>query len=271
MKHIKVTFKLNEQANGDMLIAFLSYIGFNGFEETDKALLAYIEEEHYNKLLVDEIAVQQGVVFETEVIEHQNWNALWESNFQPVIVEDFCTLRAHFHEIEVTTPYDIVITPKMSFGTGHHATTQLMIMGMKTIPFTGTTVLDFGTGTGILAILAEMLGATKITAIDNDSWSVENTIENAARNSCNHIVVKESTLEEIGDETYDIILANINRHILLQYMAQLYQITNAGGIVLMSGLLLEDKEIIINAASNAGFRYKQVSEKDNWIAISFNK
>ena len=148
---------------------------------------------------------------------------------------------------------------------------MMMIMGMKTIPFTGTTVLDFGTGTGILAILAEMLGATKITAIDNDSWSVENTIENAARNSCNHIVVKESTLEEIGDETYDIILANINRHILLQYMAQLYQITNAGGIVLMSGLLLEDKEIIINAASNAGFRYKQVSEKDNWIAISFNK
>jgi len=271
MKHIKVTFTLDGHTHADVLIALLSGIGFDGFEETDQALLAYTEEENYDKQLLNDIAMKQDVVYETEVIEPQNWNAIWESNFQPVIVDDFCTLRAHFHDMEVTTPHEIVITPKMSFGTGHHATTQLMIMGMKNMPFAGKTVLDFGTGTGILAILAEKLGALKITAIDNDSWSVENTIENAARNNSDNIVVKESTLEQMGDETYDVILANINRHILLRYMSQLYKRINAGGAILMSGLLCEDKEIIVKAAQEAGFQYRQLSEKNNWIAIFFDK
>jgi len=271
MQYIKVTFKLSTGTSADILIALLSDAGFDGFEEAENELLAYIGKNEFRQDTLADIAAKQEVAYYTEVIEPQNWNALWESNFQPVIVEDFCTLRAHFHTIDVTTPYEIVITPKMSFGTGHHATTQLMIMLMKNIPFAGKAVLDFGTGTGVLAILAQKLGAAKVMAIDNDIWSVENAMENTVRNNCDGIIVKEATLDEIGDDKYDIILANINRHILLRYMVSLYVHLNFGGAILMSGLLLEDKEIILKSAADAGFKYKQMSEKNNWIAIVFDK
>ena len=254
-----------------MLVALLSDIGFSGFEETEHALLAYVDEQEYNKALLHEIAQEYNYPYELEVIEAQNWNAVWESNFEPVIVDDFCTLRAHFHTLDVTTPHEIIITPKMSFGTGHHATTQLMIMGMKSISFAGKSVLDFGTGTGVLAILADKLGAAMITAIDNDEWSVENTVENISRNHSRGIVVKKCTLEDIESQQYDVILANINRHILLQYMSLLYARLNDGGTILMSGLLPGDQEIIVNSAQGAGFKFKNKSEHNNWIALFFNK
>lgn len=271
MQYIKVTIKNATDEASDMLIALLSDAGFNGFEETENALFAYIEQTGFSPETLAAIADNQRVDYETEIIAPQNWNALWESNFEPVIVDDFCTIRAHFHDIVVSTNYDIVITPKMSFGTGHHATTQQMIMLMKSIDFSGKSVLDFGTGTGVLAILAEMLGATTILAIDNDKWSVENAIENIERNSCKLISVQEASLDDISVAAFDVILANINRHILLQYIALLYSKLNFGGTILMSGLLMEDKDIIVEAASGVGFQFVKMTELNNWIALLFKK
>lgn len=272
MQHIKTTFTITPEVDSDMLIAMLANIGYDGFEETGAELLAYIEESRYSKDELSVIADALNVQYDTEVVAAQNWNAVWESNFQPVVVNDFCTIRAHFHDIKVTTPYEIIITPKMSFGTGHHATTQLMITLMKDIPFTGASVLDFGSGTGVLAIMAELLGATKILAIDNDEWCVENAIENAARNNCKHIAVElGSSLDEVSVNSNDVVLANINRHILLQYMADLYSVTRKGGKLLMSGLLQEDESIIKDAAEKEGFDFEKIIEQDGWIALLFKK
>ncbi len=271
MQYVKVTFAITSQDMSDMLMAMLSDAGYNGFEETGNELFAYIETPQFKEEELAAVAGGYGIAYSTEIIPAQNWNALWESNFQPVVVDSFCTIRAHFHDIAVTTPYDIIITPKMSFGTGHHATTQLMIMMMKDIDFKGRSVLDFGTGTGVLAILAEMLGASSVLAIDNDEWSVENTLENTARNHCKNIIVQQASVEDTQAGKSDVILANINRHILLQYMPVLYQKLNEHGVILMSGLLAADKEIILEAAAAAGFELKRVNQQTNWIALLFEK
>jgi ribosomal protein L11 methyltransferase len=271
MKHVKITFAISSAEQSDMLIAMLSEAGYEGFEETGDTLLAYIIEPLFDAAQLKEIADTVQVSFQQEIVEAQNWNAVWESNFQPVVVDDFCTVRAHFHDIKPTTLYDIVITPKMSFGTGHHATTRLMMMLMRQIPFGGKTVLDFGTGTGILAILASFLGAKHIEAIDNDEWSVENAQENIERNNCKNISTSLGSLENIGPVKYDIILANINRHILLHYMGALFGRLQQGGTILMSGLLTDDEQIIRDAATAVGFRYGETRELSNWIAIIFTK
>jgi len=271
MQYIKITCSVISQDASDMLMARLSAAGYNGFEEQENKLLAYIEVPKFLEDELKEITGTYAVTYETEIIPSQNWNALWESNFEPVVVDGFCTIRAHFHEMEVTTPYDIVLTPKMSFGTGHHATTQLMMMMMRGLELSGKSVLDFGTGTGVLAILAEMLGAKDVLAIDNDEWSVENAIENIDRNHCTRIKVQLGSLDALLPGENDVILANINRHILLEYMQQLYQILINNGFILMSGLLKEDQEIIANAAISFGFHLVRVNEQLNWIALLFEK
>ena len=271
MKYVKVRFTGVSLELSDMLIAMLSDAGYNGFEENEGELLAYIGEEALNEPELEAIATSLDVAFEKEVLVHQNWNALWESNFQPVVVDGICAIRAHFHDITVTTPHEIVITPKMSFGTGHHATTQQMMMVMNEMDLKGKSVLDFGTGTGVLAIFAEMLGAASIFAIDNDEWSVENAIENTGRNNCTRITVQQGSLEDVPGEKFDIILANINRHILLQYMEALRHKIEDNGQILMSGLLAEDKDIIVTAASKAGLQLVKNGELNNWIVLLFEK
>jgi len=271
MQYVKITLITPTGVDNDILIAMLTGAGYEGFEETGKELLAYITEPEFDEDKLKPVADASGRDYSIEVIPSQNWNALWESNFQPVIVNDFCTIRAHFHELQVTTTYDIVITPKMSFGTGHHATTQLMIMMMKDLQLEGKRVLDFGTGTGVLAILAEKLGANNILAIDNDTWCIENATENAMRNNCNKITVQAGSLEDVTINEVDVILANINRHILLQYMQQLYRSTKNDGMVLMSGLLSDDKEMIVSAAVKEGFSFIKIAELNGWIALLFKK
>lgn len=271
MQYIKVTFTNVNQDTCDILIAVLADAGYEGFEEAENSLYAYIPMPEFNEEQLAAVSAEYNVKYKTELIPSQNWNALWESNFQPVIVDGFCTIRAHFHDIAITTPYEIIVTPKMSFGTGHHATTRLMMQMMRDMDFKGRPVLDFGTGTGILAILAEMLGAGKITAIDNDEWSVENANENIVRNHCSHITVLQGSLEDIPVDKVDIILANINRHILLKYMPELFRRLNRGGQLLMSGLLTDDKDIILESAGQNGFHFKQLNEQNNWIALLFEK
>lgn len=271
MQHIKVTFGINGEEQSAMLIAMLADAGYDGFEESGTQLLAYIEEQKFNADDLNQVALISGATYTTETIPAQNWNALWESNFEPVVVDGFCTIRADFHNIAINTPYEIIITPKMSFGTGHHATTQLMMRLMKDTTLKGAKVLDFGTGTGVLAILAEMLGAARTLAIDNDAWCVENSQENIARNNCVHITVRQASLEHITADEYDVILANINRHILLEHMNALYGRLKSGGTILMSGLLTDDENIIKQAATVAGFHVNNMLQQAGWIAISMGK
>jgi ribosomal protein L11 methyltransferase len=270
MEYKQITIAVSEQEQKEILIALLENINYEGFEEHDNEVVAYIPGADYHEEELKEVLGTFGLTYKLETIAQQNWNAQWESNFEPVIVEGFCTIRAGFHDIEINTPYEIVITPKMSFGTGHHATTQLMMEQMGKVDFKGRKVLDFGTGTGILAILAEMLGAGQILAIDNDEWSYENTRENISTNSCKNIEVKQGSLEYSGSD-YDVILANINRHILLHYMNDMYMKLEKEGMILMSGLLTEDREIIMDAATATGFHHLKGSEHNNWIALLFKK
>ncbi|MCD6010818.1 MAG: hypothetical protein K0Q79_680 [Flavipsychrobacter sp.] len=271
MQYVKLTFAITGEEQSGILIAMLTEIGYDGFEEAGDTLIAYIAQPNFHEEELQLVTGQLGANYATEIIQEQNWNALWESNFPPVIVEGLCTIRADFHDIKVTTPYDIRITPKMSFGTGHHATTQLMMQLMQQQDMENTSVLDFGTGTGVLAILAEMMGATNILAIDNDDWCVENASENLERNNCRHIRVEKGSLEVAGNDKFQVILANINRHILLQYMQALYDKLGNNGVILMSGLLREDRDIIVNAAETVKFGFEKIKEQGNWIALVFNK
>ncbi len=269
MQYVEVTINNIEEEEQEILIAQMAEYGYEGFVQTADSLQAYIEEDGFNGEELTELAGNK--LFTTQVIAKQNWNAVWEENFQPVIIDGLCTIRADFHDITVDTPYEIIITPKMSFGTGHHATTQLVMQMMHDTDMTSKTVFDFGTGTGVLAIMAEKLGATSILGIDNDEWSVENALENLARNNCRYITVEQNNTDTLPAIAADVILANINRHILLQYMPQLYKTTNANGIVIMSGLLTTDKEIIVAAAAKEGLQLFDYKELNNWIALAFRK
>ncbi len=271
MRHVKLVFDVPGQDWSDILTAELGSIGYDIFEEQDGKLITSVKEEDYNEEDILAITTNHNISFVKELVEAKNWNEEWERDFKPVIVDDFCTVRADFHNMEVNTPYEIIVTPKMSFGTGHHATTQLVIKEMQYLDFKGKKVLDFGTGTGVLAILAEKLGATSVVAIDNDEWSFENAKENTGRNSCTNTEVLIGSLEDIKDAGYDIILANINRNILLHYMAGMFGLLNNNTRILMSGLMPEDADVIINAAIEVGFIWLKKEELNNWIVLLFEK
>lgn len=266
MKYLQLTFEIAEGAEREVLIALLSEARFDGFEETTDSLIAIIGEDDYDEAAITDLAAAQNVTFTVTSVAQQNWNAQWESDFQPVIVKGFCTVRASFHPPATDTPYEVIITPKMSFGTGHHATTQLMMEQMQDLDIAGKEVFDFGTGTGILAILAKKLGARSVIAIDNDEWAVPNATENAAMNETD-LRISQGSIEDIAEGTYDLILANINRNILLQYMDQLGQQTVPGGHLLLSGILEEDRSAITAAASANGFVIVNERILNGWMAI----
>lgn len=265
----KWLFQTTDTATREILVAELSVLGFDSFDEDDDSLRAYATLADVSDEEIQEVAARYGVAYSSEELQEQNWNALWEQQFEPVIVEGFCTVRADFHQVPVRTPYEIIITPKMSFGTGHHATTRLMMMEMQQMDFQGRHVFDFGTGTGILAILAEMLGAEAVFAVDNDAWSYDNALENAARNNSRNISIGKGSLELAEDRRFNIILANINRHILLHYMKDMHRLLIPGGRLLMSGLLEEDFGIVHEAALAAGFHFLSKRQLDKWIVLGF--
>jgi ribosomal protein L11 methyltransferase len=267
MTHTAITLTCTDEIK-DILIAELSEKGFDGFEEQGATLVAYIPETNFDEAAVNALTGQYGVTYTRDTVEQQNWNAVWESNFQPVLVDNFCGIRASFHEPFHPAPlHEIVITPKMSFGTGHHATTASMIRLMQGIEFRGKKVFDFGTGTGILAILAAKMGAAVIDAIDIDTWSVENTKENIENNGALAVKVWQSdTLKNIRN-TYHIVLANINRNILLEFMADMRRLLERNGILLLSGILKEDEPAILEAARQHGLVLETALDKDNWLAM----
>jgi ribosomal protein L11 methyltransferase len=272
MNHIKLNFGIADQDKKETLMAMLSALDFIGFEETEDGLLAYLEESAYHEEEIKNIVDQFQVSFHKEVIGKRNWNEEWEKNFEPVIIDGFCSVRAYFHPKPDNIEYDIVITPKMSFGTGHHATTALMMEFMRSVDFKDKTVFDFGTGTGILAILAEFRGAASVLAIDNDDWSVENAIENCERNNAHKIKVQLATADDIEPSSqFDIILANINRHILLEYMNRMSLQLKPGGALLLSGILPEDIAMVRAAAEGVGFIFQKEKTEKNWVCMQFNR
>ncbi|MBS1759706.1 MAG: 50S ribosomal protein L11 methyltransferase [Bacteroidetes bacterium] len=266
--YIQISFENILPEVREMLIAILAEIGFEGFEETENSLKAFIPEDKFDKGSLDDFLGQLSIPYVETIIPAQNWNQSWESNFQPVVVDYFAAIRASFHKPISNVQYEILITPKMSFGTGHHATTYMMVQQMRTINHFGKTVFDFGTGTGILAILAEKLGAASVIAIDNDDWSIENATENIEANHCSKIKIgKSDTLNE--NTRYDIILANINKNVLLQNMKSLRDHLQHDGVLLMSGLLTTDETDILKSASENGLIMVNKTVRDNWISLRF--
>ena len=293
-EYIQIEFDFNNQEQFDMLVAELADLGFDGFNEEELRpgqndgvalsnglgigaghcktfMLADQFEEDQVQNELDIIFNKYGLTYSKSIIKDQNWNAVWESNFDPVRVGDFVGIRAHFHPaFEPAVEYDIKITPKMSFGTGHHPTTFSMIQLMQKIDFNAKTVYDFGTGTGILAILAEKLGAKKVHAVDNDDWCIENAEENISNNESKVITIEkvESALQK---QQYDIILANVNRHIIEANMDELTLIGKPDGILVLSGLLIEDQSDIVKLASSKGWKLQQIQPLNGWVSILFNR
>ena len=267
-----VSGSLEVQTAIEILVAELGLLGFESFTENEDGVVAYIQEEDWNADLLIDVQILQSdeVVFSYAVkeIEQVNWNEEWEKNFEPIVVENEVSIRAPFHEDPKLT-YDIVIEPKMSFGTGHHETTYLMIRHLMGLDLSGKKVLDMGCGTGILAIFAEMKGATEIDAIDIDPWCYENSVENVERNDCKKIKVYEGDATMLGSTTYDVIIANINRNILLNDMSVYVKCLRANGELYLSGFYTQDIPFIKEEAEKNGLVFKKQFERNNWVALKF--
>lgn len=254
----------------EIVTAFFGQLGFDTFEETEQGVDAFIPQKMVNDELnteVNDLAEQFGFTYEVEVIAHQNWNEQWEANFKPVVVRDFCAVRASFHEPITDVVYEMIINPKMAFGTGHHETTYMVMDMMESLDFEGKKVFDYGCGTGILAILASMLKADYIDAVDIENESYLNTIENAEINNVSNINAFEGTLETINGDNYDIILANINRNVILATLSDLKQKMAKNGQLIISGFLLEDENILRNACNDNGLQVIEVKKRNNWLCM----
>lgn len=258
----------------EILIAELGNVGFESFVENDNGVTAYIQKNDWNPTILDVIYILKSDDFSIEYshkeIQQTNWNAEWEKNFNPIQVDDLVSVRAPFHD-NPNLKYDIVIEPKMSFGTGHHETTHMMIQHLINLNLEDKKVLDMGCGTGILAIFAEMKGAKPIDAIDIDTWCYENSIENVERNNCKNISVYEGDSSLLINKKYDVIIANINRNILLADMKTYINCLDENGILLLSGFYQEDIPIIDAEASKYGLRMETIIERNNWVAVKYIK
>jgi len=264
--YIQVEFSALSPGMPEILIARLMMNGYEGFEETENSLKAFIPESIFDQSELMALAEEYQVLYSVESIPARNWNQAWESTFEPVTVDNFAHIRAEFHPAFEGVEHEIVITPKMSFGTGHHATTEMMVRMMRGIDIQDKRVFDFGTGTGILAILAEKMGAAEIYAIDYDEWSIANAAENIEMNHCSRIHLEKS--DRFPDErSFDVILANINRNVILDNLAGMTSHLIKGGTLLLSGLLENDRKDVVQAAENYRFRVEEITEQNNWICL----
>lgn len=258
----------------EILIAELGYTGFESFVENKNGVVAYIQKQEWYPAILKNVSILDSEEFEityTKIeVEQTNWNSEWEKNFEPIEVDDLVSIRAPFHE-DKKLQYDIVIEPKMSFGTGHHETTHMMIQQLLSIDLKNKSVLDMGCGTGILAIFAEKKGAKPIEGIDIDNWCYLNSIENAQRNNCENIKFYEGEASLLINQKFDVIIANINRNILLNDMVTYVKCLNENGILLLSGFYKEDIQIIDAEASRLGLNQNKIIERNNWISLKYIK
>lgn len=263
-KFIKIDIQQSNPEDCEMLIADLSEHDFYAFEQNKNTFSAYISEEDFDEEIVRSL-LPAFTNYTYSIIEDRNWNEEWESGFQPVIINNFAGIRASFHEPIKNVAHEIIITPKMSFGTGHHATTCLMIEVMSHIDFKNKSVLDFGTGTGVLSILAEKLGASSVLAIDCDEWSINNAQENIHMNSCKKILIEKRD-NIIGIPVVDIILANITCNVLEENAENLLM---KGSHLVLSGFLLNDEKKIDSAFVKSHFNKTRKLQKDEWVALQY--
>ncbi len=299
-EYIQIAFDFDNQDQFEILVAQLSNLGFDGFNEEEAAtginngvgmssvlgtsaglgsgaghcktyILSSDYLENNIEIELNNIFSLIGLKYSKSIIKEENWNAIWESNFEPVRVGDFVGIRAHFHpSFEPAVKYEINITPKMSFGTGHHGTTFTVMQMMSEMDFKGKSVYDFGTGTGILAILAEKLGASSVLAVDNDDWCIENALENLQQNESKSIVIEkvETALQE---KQFDIVLANVNRHIIEANMEALSLAGKSHSELILSGLLIEDRNDMIHLAQKYGWNYQTHKIMNGWISMYFSR
>lgn len=275
MNYIEYDFTVSPTEMGaEILMAELAEVGFDSFEDTPTGIKAYIPKDSWNEHILQDIYLLSNpeftISYQITEIEQVNWNEEWEKNFSPIVVEDLCTVRANFHPVP-NTRYDIVITPKMSFGTGHHETTYMMLQQLLPLSLEDTKVLDMGCGTGILAIMAALRGAHDITAIDIDPWCVKNATENVQQNDCSFITIKEGDVSLIAGEQYNLILANINRNILLSDIPAYTQALLPQGLLLVSGFYEEDLPTIKEKCQEVGLTYLSHIERNRWVSAKFQR
>jgi ribosomal protein L11 methyltransferase len=276
MPHAVLSISVNPADPGrDLVISELSDIGFEGFLETETGVDAYIEESELD------LAAAEGVfgrLYEAEFLvtysvsmsEDKNWNEEWEKNFDPVEIKDLCRIRAPFHEPKTGFGLEVIIMPKMSFGTGHHATTSMMVEYLMTTKVEGP-LLDMGSGTAVLAIVARLLGVEDITAIDIDEWAFENAPENCELNHINDITILQGDASLLGSKQFNTVLANINRNVLLEDIPKYVEVLNPNGQLFVSGFYSEDLNMIRDVAERSGLTFIGNLEKNNWVSAHFIK
>lgn len=271
--YLEYDFKIGPlQPAADILIAELGEVGFESFVENDLGVLAYIQKKDWDEASLAEVEILDNpdfsIAYTVKEIEQENWNATWEQNFDPIQVGNQCVVRAPFHE-KPAVEFDIVIEPKMSFGTGHHETTHMMLQFVLEHDFKGKSVLDMGSGTGVLAILAALKGADPVDAIDIDHWCYLNAKENVARNHCDYINVQEGDSTLLQEQKYDVILANINRNILLKELPRYINCLKKNGKLFLSGFYSEDISAISAKCRELGLEFEKNIEKNNWVAVKY--
>jgi ribosomal protein L11 methyltransferase len=276
MIYIELTLEIEPISPfSDIIMSDLGDVGFESFVDTDTGLKAYIPkldfDENAVKRVIDNVE-NCSVTYAVEEMPDENWNAVWESTHEPVLVEDFCWVYAPFHSINTEVKYNILIEPKMSFGTAHHSTTYMMLSFLRDEELEGRKVLDMGSGTGVLAILAKMKGAAETDAIDNDEWAYRNALENVEANGCTGINVLLGDAQLLNEKGfYDVVIANINRNILLRDMHAYIEHLNTGGILLLSGFYEHDIPSIRQEAEKNGMAFESFRERNEWVACKFVK
>ncbi|HPF63574.1 50S ribosomal protein L11 methyltransferase [Lentimicrobium sp.] len=276
MEYIELNCSLpaGEIAFAEILMARLGELGFESFEETKEGLLAYIPAHDFDPAMLNMEELWPAdieVNYTWRAVPDENWNAVWESNFEPVTIAGRCHIRAPFHPVRSDMEFEIVIEPKMSFGTAHHETTSLMIEVLLDADLAGKNVLDMGCGTGVLAILAAMRRAAEVTAIDNDEWAYHNALENVIRNKQPGINVYQGDAGMLENMKFDVIIANINRNILLSDMQSYVNCLDSGGLLLMSGFYREDLQLITEKAAALNMLYTDHRVKNNWVVAWYTK
>lgn len=274
MDYIEVSFTIDPiSPEMEILMAQLAEIGYESFMETDEGLMAYITIDNFDEsLLGDVITVnQKKIKYSFKAVKEQNWNEVWESNYDPVTINNRVYIRAPFHASRKDMQYEILVDPKMSFGTAHHETTALMIELMLEEDMVNKKVLDMGCGTGILAILAEMMGAKDIDAIDNDQWAYNNSLENVEKNNCKKIYVQLGNAATMKAVEYEYILANINRNVLINDIPVYATHLVKNGILLLSGFYTEDLEKIESSTNENNLSLDRKLVRNNWVAARFIK
>jgi ribosomal protein L11 methyltransferase len=277
LEYIELTLRVKPFSEGilEIFSAELANLGFEGFVENDNSLQAYIPSNSFSNKILFELMQKPAlrnysIDLSHKLIKEQNWNQLWESNFEPILVDNQCLIKAPFHKEYLMEGFEIIIEPKMSFGTGHHATTQLMVSDILKIDLNGKTVLDMGTGTGILAILAAKKGAAGIIAVDNDEWSYNNCLENCSRNNAEIIKTILGNSSSIADAHFDVIFANINKPVISGEIDIWTKMLNSGGLILISGILETDEKDIISILP-ANLQILEKKTLNNWLFLRLQK